>query len=160
MQHKARIRMKDEDQRAEQIERILEVSDSIFKRLLPTVPREILDLDLTTPQMKVVLLLFLNGPTNMSALASELGVSLATTTGVVDRLVERSMLTRDELREDRRVVLCRLSDEGHAVVNRVWTSARGRLRDMLEAVPTSKLALIEEALESLIPTSATELADQ
>lgn len=152
--------MKDEDQRAGQIERILEVSDSIFKRLLPTVPREILDLDLTTPQMKVVLLLFLNGPTNMSALASELGVSLATTTGVVDRLVGRSMLTRDELREDRRVVLCRLSDEGHAVVNRVWTSARGRLRDMLQAVPTSKLALIEEALESLIPIRVTELAVQ
>ena len=159
MWHKAMITMKDEDQRAGQIESILEVSDSIFKLLLPTVPREILDLDLTTPQMKVVLLLFLNGPTNMSALASELGVSLATTTGVVDRLVERSMLTRDELKEDRRVVLCRLSEEGHAVVNRVWTSARNRVREMLEAVPTSKLSLIEEALRSLMPTSAAELAD-
>ena len=153
------ITMKDEDQRAGQIESILEVSDSIFKLLLPTVPREILDLDLTTPQMKVVLLLFLNGPTNMSALASELGVSLATTTGVVDRLVERNMLTRDELKEDRRVVLCRLSEEGHAVVNRVWTSARNRVREMLEAVPTSKLSLIEEALRSLMPTSSAELAD-
>jgi DNA-binding MarR family transcriptional regulator len=151
--------MRDEDQRAEQIESILEVSDSIFKLLLPTVPREILDLDLTTPQMKVVLLLFLNGPTNMSTLASELGVSLATTTGVVDRLVERSMLTRDELKEDRRVVLCRLSEEGHAVVNGVWTSARNRVREMLEAVPTSKLSLIEEALRSLMPTGAAELAD-
>jgi len=153
------ITMKDEDQRAGQIESILEVSDSIFKLLLPTVPREILDLDLTTPQMKVVLLLFLNGPTNMSALASELGVSLATTTGVVDRLVERNMLTRDELKEDRRVVLCRLSEEGHAVVNRVWTSARNRVREMLEAAPTSKLSLIEEALRSLMPTSSAELAD-
>jgi DNA-binding MarR family transcriptional regulator len=159
MWHKAMITMRDEDQRAGRIESILEVSDSIFKLLLPTVPREILDLDLTTPQMKVVLLLFLNGPTNMSALASELGVSLATTTGVVDRLVERSMLTRDELKEDRRVVLCRLSEEGHAVVNRVWTSARNRVREMLEAVPTSKLSLIEEALRSLMPTSAAELAD-
>ena len=159
MWHKAMITMRDEDQRAGRIESILEVSDSIFKLLLPTVPREILDLDLTTPQMKVVLLLFLNGPTNMSALASELGVSLATTTGVEDRLVERSMLTRDELKEDRRVVLCRLSEEGHAVVNRVWTSARNRVREMLEAVPTSKLSLIEEALRSLMPTSAAELAD-
>jgi DNA-binding MarR family transcriptional regulator len=159
MWHKAMITMKDEDQRAGQIESILEVSDSIFKLLLPTVPREILDLDLTTPQMKVVLLLFLNGPTNMSALASELGVSLATTTGVVDRLVERNMLTRDELKEDRRVVLCRLSEEGHAVVNRVWTSARNRVREMLEAAPTSKLSLIEEALRSLMPTSSAELAD-
>ena len=97
--------MKDENQRTEQIERILELSDGIFKLLLPTVPREILDLDLTTPQMKVVLLLFLNGPTHMSALASGLGVSLATTTGVVDRLVERSMITREEFKEDRRVVL-------------------------------------------------------
>jgi DNA-binding MarR family transcriptional regulator len=148
--------MKDKDQRTEQIERILGLSDSIFQLLLPTVPREILDLDLTTPQMKVVLLLFLNGPTNMSALASGLGVSLATTTGVVDRLVERSMVTRDELKEDRRVVLCRLSEEGHAVVNRVWTSARDRVRQLLEAVPASKLVLIEEALQSLVPANATD----
>jgi hypothetical protein len=30
---------------------------------------------------------------------------------------------------------------------------------MLEAVPTAKLSLIEEALRSLMPTSAAELAD-
>jgi DNA-binding MarR family transcriptional regulator len=144
--------MKDKNQRTEQIERILELSDGIFKLLLPTVPREILDLDLTTPQLKVVLLLFLNGTTHMSALASGLGVSLATTTGVVDRLVERSMITREELKEDRRLVLCRLSEQGHALVNRMWTSARSRVRELLEAVPASKLVLIEEALQSLVPT--------
>ena len=148
--------MKRENQRSEQIERILELSDGIFKLLLPTVPKEILDLDLTTPQMKVVLLLFLNGPTHMSALASGLGVSLATTTGVVDRLVERSMITREELKEDRRVVLCRLSEQGHALVNRMWTSARSRVSDLLVAVPVSKLVLIEEGLQSLIPTDTTD----
>jgi DNA-binding MarR family transcriptional regulator len=148
--------MKNEDRRTGQIERILGLSDSIFQLLLPTVPREILDLDLTTPQMKVVLLLFLNGPTNMSALASGLGVSLATTTGVVDRLVERNMLTRDELKEDRRVVLCRLSQEGHALVNRMWTSARARVRELLEAVPASKLVVIEEALQSLVPANVAD----
>lgn len=148
--------MKDENQRTGQIERILELSDSIFKLLLPTVPREILDLDLTTPQMKVVLLLFLNGPMHMSALASGLGVSLATTTGVVDRLVERSMITREELKEDRRVVLCRLSEQGHALVNRMWTSARSRVKELLEVVPDSKLVLIEEALQSLVPTDVAD----
>jgi len=148
--------VKDENRRTEQIERILELSDGIFKLLLPTVPREILDLDLTTPQMKVVLLLFLDGPTHMSALASGLGVSLATTTGVVDRLVERSMITREELKEDRRVVLCRLSEQGHALVNRMWTSARARVRELLEAVPASKLVLIEEALQSLVPTDTAD----
>jgi DNA-binding MarR family transcriptional regulator len=148
--------MKGKNQRTEQIERILELSDSIFKLLLPTVPREILDLDLTTPQMKVVLLLFLNGPTNMTALAAGLGVSLATTTGVVDRLVERSMITREELKEDRRVVLCRLSEQGHALVNRMWMSARSRVRELLEAVPASKLVLIEEALQALVPADAAD----
>jgi DNA-binding MarR family transcriptional regulator len=148
--------MKSENQRTGQIQRILELSDSIFKLLLPTVPREILDLDLTTPQMKVVLLLFLNGPTNMTALAAGLGVSLATTTGVVDRLVERSMITREELKEDRRVVLCRLSEQGHALVNRMWTSARSRVRELLEAVPASKLVLIEEALQALVPADAAD----
>ncbi len=133
----------------EDIERILQLSDRVFRELLPIVPRELLELDLTMPQLKVVLLLFMNGPTRMGLLASELGVSLATTTGVVDRLVERGLVLRESQPEDRRVVLCRLSGEGQKLTGSLWRSARERARELLGAVAPSQLALLREVLEAL-----------
>ena len=147
--------MKDELPRIKRIERILQFTDSIFKQLLPTVPRELLELDLTMTQLKVVLLLFLNGPVRVSALALELGVSLPTTTGVIDRLVERGIVMREEPAEDRRVVLCRLSEQGHSLVSGMWTYTRNRARELLKGVPFLQLVLIEKTLKELTRTRAT-----
>jgi hypothetical protein len=49
-----------------------------------------------------------------------------------------------------------LSEQGHALVNRMWMSARSRVRELLEAVPASKLVLIEEALQALVPADAAD----
>jgi len=135
--------------REELIESILQFSDRLFKELLPIVPKEILDIDLTTPQLKVVLLLFLNGSMRMSLLASGLGVTLATTTGIVDRLVERDILLRESQPDDRRVVLCRLSNRGHELTSGLWQAARERVKELLRAVDPSRLVLLSEALEAL-----------
>jgi DNA-binding MarR family transcriptional regulator len=102
------------------------------------------------PQLKVVLLLFMNGSTRMSDIASALGVSLATATGVVDRLVERDIVLRESQPEDRRVVLCRLSEKGQKMIEGLWQLARDRLKELLEVVATSQLQLITEALEALL----------
>ena len=82
------------------IENILQLSDRAFRELLPIVPKEWLRLDLTMSQLKGVFLLFISGPSRMSDIASALGVSLATATGVVDRLVERDIVHREGDPED------------------------------------------------------------
>ena len=138
-----------ESQREELIENILQTSDRVFRELLPIVPKEVLEMDITMPQLKVVLLLFINGPQRMSTLASGLGVSLATATGIVDRLVERSIVLRENQLDDRRVVLCLLSDKGHDLTSGLWSSARDRIKKLLEAVDPSQLALLANVLEAL-----------
>jgi DNA-binding MarR family transcriptional regulator len=120
------------------IDRILHLGEEMFRRLLPTVPRELLDLDLTMAQMKIVLVLFLHGPTRMSDLAAALGVTLATTTRVVDRLAERDFVLRETHPEDRRVVLCRLSENGEKLIAAMWQSARSRTRELLEVADPSR----------------------
>ena len=67
----------------------------------------------------------------MSDLASSLGVTLATATGIVDRLVDRDIVERENSREDRRVVVCRLSAKGHELTDRLFTSGRERARQLL-----------------------------
>lgn len=142
--------MKQELRQEELIEHILQLGEKAFRELIPILPTEWLQLDLTMPQLKVVLLIFMNGQARMSEVASALGVSLATATGVVDRLVEREIVARESQPEDRRVVLCRLSEKGQKMMSGLWQLARDRLRELLGVATLSHLHLITEALEALL----------
>ena len=137
-------------QKKELIERILQLGEKAFRELIPILPKEWLQLDLTMPQLKVVLLLFMNGPVRMSDIASALDVSLATGTGVIDRLVEREIVLRENHPDDRRVVLCRLSEKGQKLIGGLWQLARDRLRELLGAIDPVRLRLVIEALEALL----------
>jgi len=141
------------------VEHALQLGDKLFRGLLPAMPRELLLLDLTMPQLKVVLLLFLGGSSRMSVVASSLGVSLATATGVVDRLVERGIVLREAQPGDRRVVLCHLSEKGEKLIGEMWQSARQRAKELLEAIDASKLMLITETLEALLQTELVTKED-
>jgi DNA-binding MarR family transcriptional regulator len=143
--------METDASNGERIERILQLAEQVFREMLPMIPREEwLRLDLTMPQLKVVLMLFLNGPARMGALASGLGVSLATATGVIDRLVERGIVLREGDPQDRRVVVCRLSQKGQRLMGRLWSVSKARARELLQAVGPDRLATVNEALEALL----------
>jgi len=132
------------------IEGLLKLAEQLFRELLPTVPKELLEMDITMPQLKTLLLLFLNGSMRMSDLASDLGVTLATATGLVDRMVERGIIIRQSQPEDRRVVLCQLSDSGQMMVSRLWESSKNRSRELLESLDTAKLQTFSEILEAML----------
>jgi DNA-binding MarR family transcriptional regulator len=138
----------------ELIESTLELSERAFKELFPILPKEWLNLDLSTPQLKVVLLLLVNGPCRMSLIASSLGVSLATGTGVVDRLVERGIVVREGDPEDRRVVLCRLSSKGEKILVGLMHLARNHAEMMFRSLSPEKLLAVRAGLEALLEAGA------
>lgn len=142
--------MTQQPEKEELIENILQLTDSTFRELFPMLPKEWLHLDLTMSQLKVVLLLFISGPSRMSDIASALGVSLATATGVMDRLVERDIVLREGDPKDRRVVLCRLSNKGEKLISGLWQLSRERAGELMMALAPSQLLLITEALEALL----------
>jgi DNA-binding MarR family transcriptional regulator len=132
------------------IEHVLQLSEKTFRELIPLVSKEWLQLDLTMPQLKVVLILVLNGSARMSAIASQLGVSLATATGVVDRLVEQGIVLRHDQPGDRRVVLCSLSDKGQKLIGGLWRLHQEEEREMLEAMKLHQLQSLKQALEVIL----------
>ena len=134
----------------ELVESVLELGEKAFRDLFPILPKEWLSLDLTMPQLKVVLLLFLNGTERMGTIASALGVSLATATGVVDRLVEKDMVTREGDPNDRRIVLIRLSGKGEKLITGLWQLARVNVEALLKALDQRKLQLLNDALKALL----------
>jgi DNA-binding MarR family transcriptional regulator len=142
--------MARQPKKGELIDNILKLTDKTFQELLPMLPKEWLHIDVTISQLKVIILLFISGPLRMGDIASELEVSLATATGVVDRLVERGMLIRDGDPEDRRVVLCRLSDEGEKLLSGIWKLSKDQFAKFWGAMTTHQLVIITEALQILL----------
>ncbi|MBN1376081.1 MAG: MarR family transcriptional regulator [Dehalococcoidia bacterium] len=140
----------------EVVDRILQGISNIFREVLPLAHKELMEMDLTTPQLKVVLLLYLYGPTRMSELASSLGVSLATATGILDRLVERELVTRENHKEDRRVVMCQLSVQGRVMTDKLWKTSREKARQLLSGMDISRLKMIDEALGVMITVETGE----
>lgn len=91
----------------------------------------------------------------MSELASSLGVTLATATGVVDRLVEKGYVVREGLPGDRRVVLCRLSNEGQVFMRSLWLSGRIQIGRILGVMTPEQLRIVAEGTEVFIQAATT-----
>jgi DNA-binding MarR family transcriptional regulator len=135
---------------------ILSLADRLFRQLFPPVPQNLLTLDVTMPQMKIMIILYINGPARMSDIAAGLDVTLPTSTSLVDRLVEKGFVIRENQTDDRRVVLCHLSEAGQKAIGGIWESARNRSKELLEAMDTGKLKMFIEVLETMLQTSKPE----
>src|SRR5437879_5420295 len=118
------------DERAQLLQQVLDLRADFYRSLRPT--HEWLEADLTMSQLKVLFLLYAERHASMSRLAEALNVTLATVTGIVDRLVEHRWLCREEDRHDRRIVLCGLTPDGVRVAERLQQAGTSHLARLLE----------------------------
>jgi len=145
--------MKTEAGKAELIDSIQALQQKLEElegAIAPIIPQDWLTTDLTMPQLKVMLILWREGPARMSELASGLGVTLATATGVVDRLVEKRYIVREGLPGDRRVVICRLSEEGQDFMKALWMSGRMQIGRILGVMTPEQLKIVAQGTEVFI----------
>ncbi|MBI2885594.1 MAG: MarR family transcriptional regulator [Chloroflexi bacterium] len=84
-------------------------------------------------------------PVNMSKLAESLGVSLPSTTGVIDRLVERGLVSRHEDPEDRRLVVCELTSKGQEVAASFYEADHAITEAMLASLSLEDLRVVHQA---------------
>jgi len=111
---------------------------------------------LTTSQLFTLLLLD-GAPESgapMSHLAKELGVSLPTATGLVDRLVREALVERRPHPEDRRVVLVRLTDAGRDVTRRILDALEDLVTRILVRMNEKERQALLQAVEQVYLLSA------
>jgi DNA-binding MarR family transcriptional regulator len=106
----------------------------------------------------VLALLEVHGPMPMSHMADELGVALPNATGIVGRLAERGIVTREHDPADRRVVLVALSHEGRALIDEMDSARRDRLRRLLGVMRPEQRSRLLRTVNDL-KQAATRLAD-
>ncbi len=107
-------------------------------------------LDITIPQIKTLVLLERSGPLRMGSIARYLDRALSATTTVVDRLVERGLVDRAWDPNDRRVVICRLTDQGKQGMEQFWRIRRERLQLMVDFLDVEQLGVVVRGLEVAI----------
>ena len=128
----------------------LELEMKLFPIVRPPIPDEWLRLDLTMLQFKIMLLLYVNGPARIGEIASQVGVSIAAMTGIIDRLARKGILLREHSNEDRRVVVCSLTEEGRYWVGRLWESSRDRWEVIMERMTLEELQVFNKALQVIM----------
>ncbi len=148
--------MSDAARRSLLMAQIVELEPQMLRVLGPAQAREWVDVDLTMSQLKMMFVLSTAmGPTGavgmrVSEVARGLGVTLPTVTAVMDKLVERGLVRRDEDPLDRRQHVCRLTADGKALLHRLMAGRRAFTNTLLEHLDTEELAAFLRGMEVLM----------
>ena len=114
------------------------------------------ELGMTIPQLRTLVLLERMGPMRMGSISTHLGRALSATTTVVDRLVEKGFVGRSSDPDDRRVVLCELTDSGRSTIDRFWRIGTDRIEMIVEVLDSEQMAAVVRGLE-LIQQAAQDV---
>jgi len=71
---------------------------------------------LSMPHLGVLMTLAAEGPISMGRIAQSLDVSVASATGIIDRMEQRGYVLRQRSPDDQRVVMVRRTESGDAVL--------------------------------------------
>ena len=140
----------------EMVDCVLDRFAALMKSLGRMQMKEWLAVDLTMSQMKVLFVLWDRGCASVGALASALGVSLPTMTGILDRLVEHSLVRRQPCPEDRRLVLNCLTDSGTELTGRLRQARRDLLVRIVRRLPEEDLSALAGCLDGLVRAAEEE----
>jgi len=126
-----------------------QLSDAIATELLSWNPREFIAMfrrlhhgDLSLIHLNVLTILESEGPMSMGRLAEALDVSVASATGIVDRMAGRGYVERRRDPDDRRVVLVQATEAGTNVFGEIDEHRRAGLQKLLAMLGDDELAAL------------------
>lgn len=111
---------------------------------------------LTMSQLKILFALRLHGAAGGQELAQMMGVSLATMTGIIDRLVAGGHVTRREDPKDRRVRRIELTEQGTRLMDGMIAAGERHQRRVLERLSVKELQVVADAMEIMQRVIAEE----
>lgn len=150
---------KNEDGRDEVIAAIEEHERALIRLYSRTRLSPFLETDLTMQQLKVLLHLTAEGSVLSHRLAQSLGITAASVTGLVGRLVERGLVRRVEEPQDRRARFVELTADGTATVDRLLRAGAEHRRELLSHLDAEALRAVATAFAALHGAARQALGD-
>lgn len=134
------------------IRKIIRATDIHSRQLTKTV-------GLTAPQLLVLQAIRDLGAVAISRLSSEVSLSQATVTTILDRLEARGYVARHRSADDKRVVNALLTDEGRKVVERAPVPLQEAFSRRFEKLRPAEQAAILAALQRVAAMMGAEELD-
>ncbi|WP_254788629.1 MarR family winged helix-turn-helix transcriptional regulator [Arthrobacter sp. ok909] len=105
--------------------------------LLRVVAQSVIEVEdvVTSPQLRVLVLIASHGPQNPGAVAAHLGVHPSNATRICDRLVNAGLVARQDDPGDRRSVALSLTPAGASLVNTVLEHRRSAVAAVMARIP-------------------------
>lgn len=132
------------DDRGQLTERLVDLVEQL-NHAMHCTPSDGWDgLDLTFQQVKVLAFLF-EGQQRMGNIASHLGCIMSSATSIVDRLVDKGLVGRSMDPEDRRAVVCLLTEDGRETMEQFWSIGRAKIIQLADQLDTQELSDVVHA---------------
>ena len=131
-------------------QRLIADLEVILRLLRPSIADDWFTVELTMPQLRALFALRRHGDCRMGRVASQLGTSLSSATGVIDRLVERGLVERWQDLDDRRSNICRLTPEGIDLAERLLNLRRREWEERLNELTPEEADGAQKGLATLL----------
>ena len=109
-------------------------------------------LNLGIGQLKSLFFISNRGATSLGKLAAALGVTPTNTTGIVDRLLKRGLITRTESPDDRRVLLLRTTPLGDKLITELRQKRKERMAELFNRLTDEEAKHVAKALKMMVQT--------
>lgn len=115
-----------------------------------------MNLGLTIGQLKSLFFIANEGTTNFRKLAAALGVTPSNVTGIVDRLAEQGLVTRNECPQDRRIVLLQATQKGETILAKLRERRRNHMVEILSHLNSEELSTVTSGLKLMVKAAETD----
>ncbi len=111
--------------------------------------RRLITQSVSMSHMHVLATLREGGPLPVSRLANALDVSVASATGIVNRMEDRGLVERSRDEADRRIVTVSLSEDGRRVMDEIDARAQGFFARVLRELTADELLQLRNGMRAL-----------
>ncbi len=105
--------------------------------------------DLTVPQFRTLSFVNRNAGSSLSDVADHIGITLPSTSKLVDALLKKGLITRDEHPKDRRRVQLVVTSRGQAILETSRKGTLSSLSEKLSSINADDRATIIKAMQTM-----------
>ncbi len=107
-------------------------------------------------QLKTLFFISNRGATTTGKLATALKVTPTNVTGIIDRLLEKNLITRTGDPDDRRVLLLRTTPQGDELVAELRQKRRERMSELFSRLSEEEAAVVAQGLKIMVKAIDTK----
>ncbi|MDX2376957.1 MarR family transcriptional regulator [Microbacterium sp. LRZ72] len=149
----------EEAERASLLDELLKIQNDLENSFVPEIIEPMLTLNLTMQQLKVLAIVMTEPEgSTVQALAKTIGVSLATMSGIVDRLESQEMIGRILDPRDQRVRRVTATPLGRETVQRLLAGRPELRRTPLNRIAIDDLRALTQGVRALLRATQQDSA--